>query len=136
MRGEILKIAFSGTREGMSYRQLEAFQQIIGGLQGTFKEFHHGDCLGSDIQAHDTFRGLSGHKIVLHPSNMNEYRGYSGGDETREPMHPLKRNEVMAAECDILIAAPISTQEKVRSGTWSTVRYFRKQNKPVIILDR
>ena len=35
--------------------------------------------------------------------------------------------------CDVLIAAP-SGPEKLRSGTWSTVRYARKLHKNITIV--
>lgn len=46
----------------------------------------------------------------------------------------MDRNDRLAEEADELIAFPRSPNETVRSGTWATVRRFRKQEKPVKIV--
>lgn len=119
-------IGFTGTRTGMSYAQRQQFAQIFGLLMRAAEQlgvgitFHHGAAAGADMQAcalaeHD---GLV--SIVAHPA---------GND-------PLARNRDIVAESDMLIAAPLTDLEEVRSGTWATVRYARKAGKPVIMLSR
>lgn len=46
----------------------------------------------------------------------------------------MARNDRLAAEADSLIAYPSTSEEELRSGTWSTVRRFRKLGKPVTIV--
>lgn len=46
----------------------------------------------------------------------------------------MKRNDATAEQADALIAYPPSSQEELRSGTWATVRRFRKLGKPVTIV--
>lgn len=43
----------------------------------------------------------------------------------------MKRNDVLVAACDILLAFPRTKSEELRSGTWATVRRARKEGKPV-----
>ncbi len=60
---------------------------------------------------------------------------------TREGMswqqrESLDRNLRLVAECDVLVAAPLTDAEVRRSGTWATVRYARRRGVPVVMLAR
>jgi hypothetical protein len=46
----------------------------------------------------------------------------------------LDRNKDIVRETASLIAAPAEPEEQLRSGTWSTVRFARKQGKPVFLI--
>jgi hypothetical protein len=48
----------------------------------------------------------------------------------------LTRNRDIVDTASMLIAAPEGNAERLRSGTWATVRYARKAKKKVIILSR
>ncbi len=61
-------------------------------------------------------------------------RNFSKGDETRKPKPYLKRNHDIVDESDILIGFPSSEEERLRSGTWATVRYARKTGKRIYII--
>lgn len=132
------KIGFTGTREGMSEKQKEAFAEYISSQ--TFQEFHHGDCIGSDKEAHDIvvkLREDTGKKIkiVLHPPKYTKYRAYCKGDLSLSPKDYLTRNHDIVDVSDVVIATPLS-KEKLHSGTWSTVRYARKKDKKINIFTR
>ena len=128
-----MKIGFTGTQHGMSGRQRAALSAV---LQLYRKHsFHHGCCVGADEQAH-RIAGRLNWPIVLHPP--------SNSSKTALCPHPthimhaapyLVRNRHIVNESDLLIAAPASREEELRSGTWATVRYARSVGKPVIILD-
>lgn len=45
----------------------------------------------------------------------------------------LKRNIDIVDNTDILIGCP-SGEEIVRSGTWHTIRYAKKQNKKIMMI--
>lgn len=49
---------------------------------------------------------------------------------------PLARNRRIVAAVDVLIAAPETDREELRSGTWATIRYARAAGKPVVMLSR
>lgn len=55
--------------------------------------------------------------------------------DTVEQVHGgyMKRNDALVEHCDVLLAFPRTTQEQLRSGTWSTVRRARKAGKEVRI---
>jgi len=49
------------------------------------------------------------------------------------PQAYMLRNDLLAEMNDVLIAHPTTSDEKMRSGTWATVRRFRKLKKPIYI---
>jgi hypothetical protein len=103
-------------------------------------EFHHGDCIGSDKEAHDSVSALSAFltssiKVILHPPNKKSKRAFCLADESCDPLPYLDRNQEIVNSVDILIATPAEDKEKLRSGTWSTIRKARKQSKPVFIIE-
>lgn len=122
-----MKVGFTGTQKGMTDLQLLEFGKLITKLMPS--EFHHGDCIGADTQAHKCFDG----KKIIHPPFDTIKRAFNKG-ETR-PIKPyLVRNKNIVNEITILIATPNSMCEELRSGTWSTIRYARKQNKKIYII--
>ena len=117
-----MTIGFTGTRNGMSQAQARQFKAVMAWLRSGFDgEFHHGAATGSDSDAADiVLRSYPEYSIVRHPANGN----------------PLARNRAIVAASDILIAAPESDTEQLRSGTWATVRYARAKGIPIVMLSR
>jgi hypothetical protein len=98
-------------------------------------ELHHGLCLGADAEAHALARTL-GLRIIGHPPTSSGLRVWLECDELREPRQFLVRNRNICLETELLIAAP-DGPERLRSGTWSTIRYADKRLRmPVIVLPR
>ena len=131
-----MKIGFTGTQGGMSDKQQEEFIRILQEQNPT--EFHHGDCVGADAQAHDIVFAIydKNIQIVIHPP-INPYKRAwcKNWSILRMQDDYLKRNRAIVDETDLLIATPKESVEVLRSGTWSTIRYARKQNKPIIIIN-
>lgn len=126
-------IGFTGTQRGMAAAQRTKLQDILGAeRQGNFG-FHHGDCIGADSEAHDVAERLGAY-IVVHPPKNPSKRANRKGDILCPVKPYLRRNHDIVNACDVLIAAPARCVEVMRSGTWATVRYARKQHKPVVIL--
>lgn len=148
-------IGFTGTRNGMSRAQKEQLMFVLTYLvplsldinEEDQTEFHHGGAEGADTEA-DGLANLRGFAIVIHPCpgvvtdagglGSNGNGRFKGHNVLRwEPvLPPLVRDKNIAKICDVLIAAPKSDKEEIRSGTWATVRYAREALKPVIILSR
>lgn len=96
-------------------------------------EAHHGDCVGGDEVVHAVAQ-YHGWRIVSHPaSGVGPLRAYcTGCAEVREPKPPLLRNDDILAETDELVALP-DGPERLRSGTWSTIRKARALRRPITI---
>jgi hypothetical protein len=139
-----LIIAFTGTREGMSNRQTEAFTELIGAFANVIAEgyqtiFVHGGCDGADIKTRDITLSMN-HSICVECFPGDESQHKKNSLCISQVVHPIMpylwRNKKMVNMGGLLVAAPLSMNEENRSGTWSTIRYARKINKPCIILDR
>ncbi len=129
-----MRVGFTGTREGMTIIQWDQFEFLFSYYDVT--EFHDGDCVGADTQAHATARGLSPRpKMIGHPCNLHKYRAYNEYDITHPIKAPLVRNRVIVANSDLMFAAPKEFDEVLRgSGTWATIRYAKSREVPLIVV--
>lgn len=131
-------VGFTGSSEGMSKNQIVQCWHWLGffkAIDKTSFEFHHGDCVGADDEAHEIAR-LHKYKTVAHPPINESKRAFKKADVILEAKKYLTRNKDIAKVCDVLLAAPKEDVEVLRSGTWSTIRKARKFGKEVIILKR
>lgn len=123
-------IGFTGTRSGMTTFQRKRLTSFLEHSKG---EFHHGDCIGSDAQAHDIAEKTM--ECVIHPPLKNVARAFKKAKVIHEPKDYLKRNLAIVEICELLIATPGSSTEESRgSGTWATIRYARRAKKRTIII--
>jgi hypothetical protein len=134
-----MKIGFTGTAKGMTDKQIRILQNQL--LIFKPKEFHHGDCVGADADAHRIALALN-ILVVVHPPIDDKQRAFCGARGKRGPkvsfteLKPyLERNHDIVDACDVLIATPAQRNEVLRSGTWATIRYARKKGKEVIIIN-
>ena len=130
-----MKIGFTGTREGMSKAQFDQLAMVLRWLKKAHEldgdpakpEFHHGECPvnvgGADLEARDEAVAFGFKEVPHPPKNMT-------------PAAMLARDRDIANICDVLIAAPRTDKEVLRSGTWATIRYAKQCHKPVIMLSR
>lgn len=125
-----MRIGFTGTQRGMTPDQKRVLEDLLRRSDG---EFHHGDCIGADAEAHDLAKELP-YWIIVHPPVFNSKRAWKGGHEIRAPKDYLDRNKDIVAETERLVAAPGEPQEQLRSGTWSTIRHARKLKRRVYII--
>lgn len=51
------------------------------------------------------------------------------------PKPYLERNQDIVRSTELLLATPENNVEQQRSGTWATIRFARKMNKSIIIID-
>lgn len=124
-------IGFTGTRLGWTDVQGGIIHDFLTD-QIQIDEFHHGDCVGSDFEAHKivTVLGIETH---VHPPINDSQRARCLGDVMYEPKPYLDRNVDIVDACDLLLATPAGL-ERVRSGTWSTIRYAKSQGKDYYIV--
>lgn len=125
-------IAFTGTQNGMTPQQAEAFRDVLGWGNHVDHFLHHGDCIGADIDAH-RIALARGWRIHVHPPDDPRKRAFCAGAVIHAPLPYLVRNRVIVDSAELLVATP-SGPEKLRSGTWATIRYAIKRGKPVWIV--
>lgn len=121
-------VGFTGTRGDITPEQVN---WLVGRMMtlGT-TELHHGDCEGADAMAHALGRWL-GVRIVVHPPEDTRHRAFCPDPDEVLPAKPyLDRNHDIVDVCDVLLALP-DGPERLRSGTWSTVRYAWRTGKRV-----
>jgi len=96
-------------------------------------EFHHGDCIGADVQAHELTIGIVD-KVVSHPQANDRFRAFVVADEILGAKGYLVRSKDIVDASDRLIATPRRFEEEMHSDTWSTIRYARKMRTPRLIV--
>lgn len=111
--------------------QKKRFESIL--LEKGVDEFHHGCCIGADEQAND-IAILNKIWTIGHPPTDETYMSKCSVNERRESKSYLVRDRDIVDETFILIGNPKGFQEELRSGTWATIRYARKNTKYIIII--
>jgi hypothetical protein len=72
----MIKIGFTGTRFGMTVLQYNQVESIF--QRDALIELHHGDCVGSDAQAHVAAIAVGG-LVHLHPPVDKTHRAFCKG---------------------------------------------------------
>lgn len=130
-----MNIGFTGSREGMTERQSLALGYFAALLDETGGTFHHGCCVGADAQA-SLEMGLTIADVIGHPPIDTKCIMPKPAKELwLEPAHYIERDHAIVDAVDLLIAAPSTRKEVLRSGIWATIRYAQRIGKPCIILD-
>lgn len=115
-------VGFTGTRRGMSRSQVSQLRTMLTALP--VKAFHYGThktvSLFADAEAAQVAKAAG---IPLIP-----YEAERGTE--------VRRDERLVDAVDVLIATPDTDVERLRSGTWTTVRRARTKGIPVIMLSR
>ncbi len=129
-----MKAGFTGTREGMTLPQRAAFLDWVEDRGLT--AFHQGCCIGADAQATAIIWGVYPRPyIVGHPPDNTALMAFDHFlvcNKLVPPLPYLQRNAEIVAACEVLLAAP-KGPENMRSGTWATIRYARRHEKPIVI---
>jgi len=129
----LARIGFTGTHRGMTYLQKAALRLLLDMLQPN--EFHHGDCIGADAEAHHLVKeGVPGCRIVVHPPLRTDSRAACNADIEWPPTTYIKRNRHIVVCTELLIATPFERSEQRRGGTWSTVRFALHNKRPVLLI--
>lgn len=126
-----MKIGITGTREGANDTQLKAILEYLQQFPaGT--EFHHGDCVGVDVEVAVMANEL-GFKTIAHPGPDCELRAHHESHEIRGGLTHFKRNRNIVDETDTLIVVPLQNTHQSFGGTWYTHDYAVKRGKPVTV---
>ena len=136
-----MKIGFTGTRKGMTDIQKKTLIHELAGYKDwikKLKEHHNGMCKGSDKEFYYILRkelGYSG-KVIFHPSNLKgtTFNLFCHGQDMILLEKPsLERNHDIVNSVKVMFATP-DGQERVRSGTWATIRYAKKKKVETYII--
>lgn len=127
-------IGFTGTQYGMTVEQQNRILQFLVRYDNKIQEFHHGDCIGADEEAFRLFIDHGGITTVSHPPVVRTKRAFTASHEELPPRPYIARNHDIVDAADIVLATPKSMKEELRSGTWATIRYARRQKKTLYII--
>jgi hypothetical protein len=126
-----IRLGITGTRQGMTEYQFSELTEFLRAFPSD-TEFHHGDCVGVDVEAAALARSM-GMLIVCHPPNNPSNRGFYGGDEMRTPRSYLERNRNIVLSSDVLLVVPAESQQQPRGGTWYTYNFAGKCAVPRVL---
>ena len=120
---EMIHYGFTGTRKGMTEAQRERLRELWH-PDGYPITLHHGDCIGSDKQAHQMALD-TGWLVHVHPPLNGVYRAFCEGHYLEEKKDYLDRNRDIVDCSSVLFATPGRSSQK--GGTWYTIRYAKKR---------
>ena len=127
-----MKIGITGTRSGMSDHQKQVVARFLQNSWIEGAEFHHGDCVGVDVEAAEIAKSL-GYTVIAHPGPGGELCAGHESDEVRPNYSHFKRNRNIVDETDFLIVVPMQNEWQSKGGTWYTHDYAFKHGKALVI---
>lgn len=129
-----MPLGITGARTGADDAQIAELWKVMRGKAMRYKDFHHGDCIGVDAQAHVIAEEL-GLRVTIHPPTDSTYRANCRADITLPPKPYRDRNLSIVLAVSHLIVVPSGLEEdQDRSGTWQTYRMAKRMAKPITII--
>jgi len=125
-----MRIGFTGTQVGMTAAQKRVLADLLSSRSG---EFHHGDCVGADAEAHRIAVSL-GLEPVIHPPSDPNKRAFCNASRVMKPLPYLTRNRNIVLMSELMLATPAQSHNTLRSGTWSTIRFARFKRREMIVI--
>jgi hypothetical protein len=141
--GVTMSVGFTGTREDLSNLQLSWLYQTfeIGVTEHSLSEVHHGACVGADLAVH---RAALDNEIRVHvwpPTNMKLVAPECLVPHRLVTVHPrmpyLNRDREIVYVTQGLVALPKQNEQPDLvnwGGTWYTVDYAERLNRPIMII--
>jgi hypothetical protein len=133
------RIGITGTRSGMNEKQegelraLLLLEYMRYYHEPHMLAFHHGDCIGVDVQAAIIARGL-GFWTVSHPPIKTELRAFHRSDDVKIAKGYFARNRDIVDAADEIIVVPYQNSHQNNGGTWYTHDYAKKLGKLITII--
>lgn len=132
-----IRVTFTGTRRGMTLKQIKQIEEWFANTHNIL-EAHHGGCEGADRDFHDMLLYyIPIHRIHIHPGRVEQLEWACQQQRQRKEIHiyaiplgkkpELARNRIMVSQSNVVLATPAQEQEVLRSGTWATIREARKR---------
>lgn len=134
-------IGFTGTRLGMTPEQRQTVKELISVIHfaakgaGTSQTVGlHGDCIGADADFHKICVEQE-IPVECRPCTFDSLRAKTGAKERAAPTTPMVRNRAIVDDAFVMFACPPNDIPiRKGSGTWATIRYTKKRNKPLVTI--
>jgi hypothetical protein len=126
-----MKLAVTGTRDGMTHAQCNTVTQLLDLIKG--QQLHHGDCVGVNQEV-AVLAQTHGYELVCHPPVKEELRAWVPSNQMREPLSYFARNRNLVQECDLLLVVPYQNEHQTQGGTWYIHDYAIKQGRDLIVI--
>lgn len=134
----ILKLGITGTRNGMNKIQEKKLKETIEHLlfeqDYTERVFHHGQCVGVDVETSKILKNKFSFTIHSHPPIKDDLLGYSENDRVSAPKSYFARNRDIVDSSNIMLVIPKENSPQQYGGTWYTYKYARSKNKRIYII--
>lgn len=123
--------------------QIKSLKQILLTLDPPPGEFWHGDCIGADVQFHDSVLQCFGGRaeFQLWPSTLKSrahveilYRFPGNKYTIHEPADARQRTIYIAKSSKLLIVTPFEADIQDKGGTWLAYHTGRAARKQVVII--
>lgn len=127
-------LGFTGTRKGMTLAQKA---EVIAYLKDKLPDrVVHGDCVGADAEFDEICRVL-GIPRGIRPCTIESMRARCDLKENAAivlaaPKPPMARNRDIVTDSFRLLATPL--RRRMGSGTWATIGFGERANRPVCVV--
>lgn len=122
----------------MTASQRLALGKLLRTRKDEIAEFHHGDCVGADAEAHViAAQHLGIDKVFVHPPSNDKKRAFCSSPHIVLPAPYLARNLAIIRMTDGIVAAPKSMTEPTNprgQGTWHVIRHARYLGRAIYLL--
>lgn len=128
-------VGFTGPRDGLTLEQEQVVVALMRLLwDAGFRKSLHGDCIGGDARF-DLIAYQIGFERLCRPCTFMDLRAFTASKEIAEPMNPMARNRLIVKDADFMIGCVPTVQPiKKGSGSWATVGFTRKAQKPLALI--
>ena len=133
-----MRVGFVGGFKDFVEEQKETFSHLIKELNP--EEYHHGDLVGSEKEAHDIVRLLlPSCKIHIHPSVRDNKRAFCKGDVMHIEMDYVPRDLDLLEDIQLLIVCHMLVTNKSRlmrsTGPNAMISHAKEQGIDLLIID-
>ena len=81
-----MKVGFTGTQAGLTPKQKLELRSLLTDYRDDITEFHHGDCIGADADAHEIAAEILGVEcIFIHPPEDDKKRAFCKSPHIARP---------------------------------------------------
>ena len=125
-------VGITGTRNGMNELQRQEVRQVLHDLayaaseDGIVPHFHHGDCVGVDVEAAAIAEEL-GYVVIGHPPNKDDLRGFYKSHIIKPSKGYFERNRDIVDSVEVMLVVPKENEHQSKGGTWYTCDYATKR---------